>query len=130
MKLRKLKSGWWSLCLLPAALLLILLAGCSSGSPNHPSPTGNIASDAVHDYGQNIHSSLEAGKKVECQSDLQQLRTAIQMQKDSTGQYPASLADLGTQMTALETCPSSGRPYQYDPSTGKVWCTTPGHEKL
>jgi len=25
-------------------------------------------------------------------------------------------------------CPVSGKPYVYDPKTGKVHCTTPGHE--
>ena len=112
------------------SLLLFAASGCASTDNGKPSPTGNIASDAVHDYGQNIHTSMEAGKKTECQSNLQQLRQAIQIAKDSGDGAPQSLSALGTQYRSMLTCPNSNQPYQYDPATGRVWCVTPGHEKL
>jgi len=27
-------------------------------------------------------------------------------------------------------CPVGGEPYQYDPSSGRIWCIHPGHEKF
>ena len=111
-------------------VLLFIASGCASTDNGKPSPTGNIASDAVHDYGQNVHNSMEAGKKTECQSNLQQLRQAVQIAKDSGEGAPQSLAALGTQYRSMLTCPNSGQPYQYDPASGRVWCVTPGHEKL
>jgi hypothetical protein len=113
-----------------ALSLLFAVSGCARTDNGKPSPTGNIASDAVHDYGQNVHNSMEAGKKTECQSNLQQLRQAIQIAKDSGDGAPQSLAALGTQYRSMLTCPNSGQPYQYDPASGRVWCVTPGHEKL
>ena len=123
----------------PSILLLLAMVACAMLVWGCTKPTidatgtqstGNIASDAVAGAGQNIHNSLESGKKTECQSNLQQLRSAIQMHKDSEGTYPSSLSDLGPAMRSLESCPSSSQPYQYDPASGRVWCTTPGHEKL
>jgi hypothetical protein len=130
--------SWPATVLLAVSLVgAALLTGCGSKSQNRVAPaaapaagSGNIAVQAVAGYGSNIHNSLEAGKRTECQSNLVQLRQAIQMQKDSEGTFPASLGALGSQLTSIEKCPSSGQPYQYDPTTGKVSCSTPGHENL
>jgi hypothetical protein len=42
--------------------------------------------------------------------------------------YPASLNELGLPASML-VCPVSQQPYQYDPTTGQVRCTTPGHTR-
>jgi hypothetical protein len=34
------------------------------------------------------------------------------------------------QQGSMGRCPVSGRPYVYDPQTGTIRCTTPGHESL
>lgn len=71
--------------------------------------------------------AMQAGQGVECQNNLQQLRAAIQMESIDTGQPPAQLSpSWGVSLK----CPVSGQPYQYDPNTGRVWCTTPGHERF
>ena len=120
------------LAVLGALLAVMVVVGCSAKSKEDPNAvSGGPAAQMVHDYGQDMTSSLEAGKKTECASNLSQLRQAVQMSRDANdGRLPASLADLGANYRAVETCPTSHQPYQYDASTGTVRCITPGHEKL
>lgn len=72
----------------------------------------------------------ERAQGVDCMNNLRQDRMAIDMyqQTGEQQQYPASLADSGVSGQVTQ-CPISQKPYSYDPSTGRVWCTTPGHEK-
>lgn len=70
----------------------------------------------------------ERAESVECQSNLTQVRAAINMYQQSNEQYPASLADM-SEVNSISKCPISEVPYSYDPGTGRVWCTTPGHEQ-
>lgn len=72
--------------------------------------------------------AIEAARGVECANNLRQLRMLVQTEMTLEGEYPGKLnAEAGG---ALTHCPVSGKAYQYDPSTGRVWCTTPGHENL
>ncbi|MCD6361837.1 MAG: hypothetical protein J7M38_13355 [Armatimonadetes bacterium] len=72
--------------------------------------------------------AIEKAKTVECANNLRQLRMLIQAEMTVDGEYPKKLnAEAGGDLTH---CPVSGKPYQYDPRTGRVWCTTPGHENL
>lgn len=72
--------------------------------------------------------AIEKAKSVECANNLRQLRMLIQTEMTVEGDYPRKLnADNGG---ALTHCPVSGKPYAYDPRTGRVSCTTPGHESL
>jgi prepilin-type N-terminal cleavage/methylation domain-containing protein len=72
--------------------------------------------------------SIDKGHSVECMNNLSQLRMAIQMETDPVdGTLPDKLPDLGS---SVMKCPVSGKPYVYDPKTGKVHCTTPGHESF
>ena len=70
--------------------------------------------------------ALQKGESAQCIEYLRQLRLAVQMDYDTSGQYPPSLpTDLGLPLK----CPVSGQPFQYDPRTGRVWDPTPGHER-
>ena len=71
--------------------------------------------------------AMQKAESLACKSNLQQLRQSIQMDADSSGQYPARI-DQGA-MASISTCPDTKQPYSYDPRTGRVWCTTPGHER-
>lgn len=72
--------------------------------------------------------AMEKGHEVECKSNLSQLRSGIAIDTDPVdGTLPAKLPDLGS---SLMRCPVSGKPYSYDPKTGEVHCTTPGHEEF
>ncbi len=73
-----------------------------------------------------ISETKQAAHSVECRNNLSQIRAAIQMRQGSDESLPASLNELGLPDSMLK-CPVSGQPYQYDPSTGTVKCTTPGH---
>ena len=71
--------------------------------------------------------SIEKAESVECQSNLSQIRQSVQMDT-ATGEAPPARIDTGV-TASISKCPVSGQPYSYDPQTGKVWCTTPGHER-
>lgn len=75
---------------------------------------------------------LERAQGMECGSNLSQIRAAIHMYQSSNEKFPATLEDMKSHGVdkSISTCPISGTPYTYDPSTGKVWCTTPGHQKF
>jgi len=77
-----------------------------------------------------VHTPVGQAESVDCRNNLNQLRNAIEMEKSSgeEGRVPASLTDLGPSMSAVTKCSISGKEYSYDPSTGRVSCTTPGHE--
>lgn len=70
-----------------------------------------------------------AALDTKCQSDLQQVRTAIQTQKAMSGEdtNPASLEELKLPQE-FYSCPVGHEKYVYDPATGKVHCPHPGHE--
>ena len=76
------------------------------------------------------HTPVGRAESVDCRNNLNQIRNAIEMEKSAgeEGRVPASLADLGPSMSAVTKCSISGKEYTYDPSTGRVSCTTPGHE--
>lgn len=65
-----------------------------------------------------------------CQSDLQQVRDAIELasSSDADGKFPASLSELKLPSELLH-CPIGHEAYVYDPATGQVHCPHPGHEK-
>ena len=68
--------------------------------------------------------ALDKGHSVECMNNLNQLRQALQISYQENEKYPPTLDGLGVP----GKCPVSGQPYSYDPQTGTVKCTTPGHE--
>jgi len=64
----------------------------------------------------------------QCMENLRELRMMIQMATDdNNGTFPRSLTDVPDSIK-VRTCPIGGQDYVYDPDTGKVHCTTPGHE--
>lgn len=64
-----------------------------------------------------------------CDTNLKQIRQAIQIQTDPVEETrPQNLGEMGLGEKII-TCPISNQPYQYDPTTGTVKCTHPGHEK-
>lgn len=78
-----------------------------------------------------VHTPVGQAESIECRNNLSQLRSAIEMERNSSeaGRAPASIADLGPSLSPVSKCPISGREYTYDAATGRVSCATPGHEK-
>lgn len=76
----------------------------------------------------------ERAESVVCQTNLNQIRTAITMFRDQNeGQNPGSLDDLRDYGVGpgINQCPvgKADYPYVYDPATGTVHCRYPGHER-
>ena len=67
-----------------------------------------------------------------CRNNLQQLRTAIQIASSyNEGYWPDNLESVAQSNPGVKiACPVGDEPYQYDSSTGKVWCVHPGHERF
>ena len=81
--------------------------------------------------GRRVESPKERGQSAVCINNLQQIRaslTMLQSAGDEEGR-PKTLAELKLPAEMLR-CPVGGEPYQYDPATGRVWCTHPGHEQF
>jgi competence protein ComGC len=80
-------------------------------------------------HGTTVLGQVQYDAKDEvCRSNLSQLRQAIQVAETTNDDHPpASLQEtkLGTE---FYSCPIGHEPYVYDPSTGQVHCTHPGHE--
>ncbi|HRK20608.1 MAG TPA: type II secretion system protein [Fimbriimonadaceae bacterium] len=72
---------------------------------------------------------MAKAQDTECKQYLQQVRMSIQVTQTSTDAFPATIEETNLGSTFYE-CPLGGEKYQYDPSTGKVTCPHPGHEKL
>lgn len=70
--------------------------------------------------------AIDRGKMVECAANLKNLRGEIEIFHIEHGRYPESFNPSGS----VGTCPVSGKAYVYDPQSGKIRCTTPGHEQL
>ena len=70
-------------------------------------------------YGQ----ALDAGKAVECQSNIGQIRNSINMYFQTNEAYPESLEALNLPGSMLK-CVVSGEAYVYDPQSGRVYCPT------
>lgn len=73
-------------------------------------------------------SPKERAQGVDCANNLRQIRTAIDMYRQENEKRPTSLQDLRGLSESMFKCSVSGTPLSYDPSQGRVWCTTPGHE--
>ena len=113
-------------------LLVFTLGGCKAKPDAAKEESVPFSQQTSHPGLENATSipgkALAKAEGTACQSNLQQLRSSIRMDTDQSGQPPASI-DKGP-MAAVSTCPISGKLYNYDPQTGKVWCTTSGHEKF
>jgi type II secretory pathway pseudopilin PulG len=76
-------------------------------------------------------SPKQRAKLVDCANNLNQIRMAYQMAASASEDEtrPQSLADLKRYglSDAMLQCPVSKVPYQYNPATGEVKCSHPGH---
>ena len=74
--------------------------------------------------GQAIRRASSEG----CESNLRQIRMLIQSYQTDHSCFPASLTELPDSIK-IRSCPVSKADYDYNPTTGEIHCTCPGHEK-
>ncbi|MHB8996815.1 MAG: hypothetical protein ACYC63_16320 [Armatimonadota bacterium] len=114
------------------ALLIVTLTGGCKGKAETKPESVPFSQQTSHPGLENASSvpgrALAKAETVECQNNLQQLRASIRMDVDQ-GQQPPSSIGQGP-MASVSKCPITGKIYEYDSQTGKVWCTTSGHEKF
>jgi hypothetical protein len=116
---------------LSAAVMLVLMFLFLKGMPGMWGNSKEI--QELNGTGKSIPmAAMDKAKGVQCESNLRQIRLALQMAMQEGARPPASLADLSHEGVAPEMlyCPVDKQPYSYDPSTGKVWCTAPGHDNF
>jgi type II secretory pathway pseudopilin PulG len=117
------EGGWLTLIgllitvIIIAILAVYILQGPGAFGPNSSSKAGGLA------------AAKESATAVACKTNLQQIRSALQMAQMEGGGNPASLEDLAQANPNLQlNCPVGGEEYQYDPGSARVWCAHPGHE--
>jgi len=128
LKRNRSEAGFLTLIeLLVVTVIIILVVYMVYGQRG---PVGPGGGGAVGPSGEGLSpagAAIEQARKVECQENLRGIRQAVAAHRISSEAPPKSLEDLRIGVTS---CPSSHNPYVYDPQTGTVYCTTPGHEGL
>ena len=70
-----------------------------------------------------------AAKDTVCRSNLGQVRASLQIaETNNEEKYPENIEDTKLPKE-FYSCPLGKEKYVYDPTTGKVYCPHPGHEK-
>lgn len=114
------------------ALMIITLAtGCKGKAETRPESvpfSQQTSHPGLENAGSVPGRALAKAETVECYNNLQQLRASIRMDVDQGQQPPVSIGQ--GPMGSVSKCPITGKTYGYDSQTGKVWCTTSGHEKF
>lgn len=100
------------------ALVATALFGCEA--------TENKRADQVGETV--VGQALARGKDADVMSDLATVRQAVELYQATNDAYPPSLDVLGLPQESLVNR-IDGRPFLYDPATGRVWTDHPGHEK-
>ncbi len=70
-----------------------------------------------------------AAKDVECQSNLGQVKLALQIAATNADEKFPEQLEATKLPKEFYKCPVGGEKYTYDPTTGIVKCPHPGHEK-
>lgn len=73
--------------------------------------------------------AIEQAKNVECRTNLGQIRQAIEIFKMTNENNPPRTLDDLRLPTESTHCPVGKQEYTYDPQTGQVRCSTPGHDR-
>ena len=119
------RSGFWAL--IEILIVCLIIAAAVSWYLTSQKTVGAVAGGNTAGYKSTTVPGVakERAEGVVCQNNLQQLRAAIAMYQSNNGTLPATLQDLNAGVPLQ--CPVGGEPYTYDPTTGQVHCTHPGH---
>lgn len=104
-----------------AILAVVLMKGLGDSAPK-PKADGR---------GKTVPgNAMATAKDTACQSNLDQLRQLIQVQKATDEEFkPSSAADVPG-ASSVNKCPVGKEDYVIDPATSQVHCPHLGHEKF
>lgn len=92
---------------------------------------GNLGSGPVGPGGEQsiAKAAINRASGVECQSNLRQVRSAMQMYEQVNEKKPTALSELTSQgvTSAMLVCPVGKQPFQY--ANGIVRCSYPQHAR-
>jgi len=126
------KGNWTLIALLLAVAIIVVVAAVyfTSGSATTVKPN-DARLDRASEKHTVVGKSMDSAKAVDCRTRLSQIRTGIQSYKtvNTDESNPPTLGDIGLGVSNdYFQCPVTNRPYTYDPSSGTVQCSSPGHE--
>jgi hypothetical protein len=135
---RPARQGMWRRVLMLALGLLLvgmLLVSCASKKVAAPPPAADETSGGAYVTSSPAQSLpgrvVQHAMGTECKNNLDQIRQMIMIYRsDNNGENPPSLSALQGLPGKMQQCPISHTDYTYDPSTGEVHCTFPGHEQF
>lgn len=126
MKPKRSEAGFVTLIeLLVVTAIIVIVAYLLYGQRNVVGP-GGVGPSGEAQTGPG--AAINQARALECQQNLRGIRQAIAAHRLDSEQPPGSLSEL--RIGGVTSCPVSGNPYVYDPQTGTVRCTTPGHERF
>jgi len=96
-------------------------------------PTGGKSTRKDGKGTTTVGAAMYQAKDANCLNNMSQIRQLIYVQvqtvADDEPQYPATLDGVNGLPASMKACPIGKEPYEYNPTTGKVKCPHPGHEK-
>jgi hypothetical protein len=115
--------------LVTLAIICILMVVVMRGTNMFGAPgTGSPRKDG---RGTTVPGLVKAdAQDVVCRSNLGQLRQSLQIAASGDDDKPPATLQETRLGREYYKCPMGGEPYVYDPTTGQVHCTHPGHEKF
>ena len=121
---RERERGQWSLIGLMLSLLILVVIAWLFLWPAMRTHEGGTTMSTPQ-------QAIERAKDVDCANNLRQIRYAIVMYRNENERAPATLQELRMGVGPdFFRCPIGKEPYAYDPTTGAVRCTHPGHGRF
>lgn len=87
----------------------------------------NIYTGGRNQGAESVTAPIERAKSVECLSQIRKIEMAIQIYYVENTRYPERLEGITDLSNQDLYCPLTQKPYNYEPTTGRVRC--PDHTK-
>ena len=128
--MKRNNRGSWTLIglLVVVAIIAIVVAVKFAGGPMTTADKDKSLLDKASTKHTTVGRAMDTAKSVDCRTRLQQIRSGIEMYKQSSesGGPPPTLKDAVPGVsTTYFSCPVSGQAYTYDSTTGTPAC--PSH---
>jgi hypothetical protein len=76
-----------------------------------------------------MNRSADRSLAIQCDNNLHQLRRSLTIAYTTSAPsvFPTAYQSLTDVPETVKMCPETKSPYAYNPQTGQIYCTTPGH---